>query len=274
LEEDRSPQAAVSGSKTVLATLGEQLSNLEKRDWELWLIVSVTGVLVSAGFLALCFPSVFLNDDSLHLDLTLSRPLFIGLIALIVLMNFYLISRRFELRRVRETVISTTIQSELVRLQSFLDPLTEVYNRRSLDDLATRHIRYAQRTKTRLTFLMIDIDKFKDVNTRFGHMTGDLVIREVAAILKNSVRGSDIVVRYGGDEFLIILPDTSTTGAVIVVNRIKESVQNWSGDNNLKRLSLSVSIGISEWNEGETLDSVLNDSDQDMYSEKRSSALR
>ncbi len=267
-------QFASNGSKSVLSTLGEQLSNLEKRDWELWLIVSVTGLLVSAGFLALCFPSVFLNDESLRLDLTLSRPLFLGLIALIVLLNLYLISRRFELRRVRETVISTTIQSELMRLQSFLDPLTEVYNRRSLDDVALRHIRYAQRTKSQLTFLMVDIDKFKQVNTRLGHMTGDLVIREVASILKNSVRGSDVVVRYGGDEFLIILPGTSSAGALIVVNRIKETVGSWSGENNLQGVALSVSIGVSEWREGESLDLVLNRSDQQMYSEKNNNVAQ
>src|SRR5437879_10285562 len=98
----------------------------------------------------------------------------------------------------REGLVSATIQNELVRLQSFTDPLTEIYNRRSLDDMATRYIGQARRSHKPLTFLLVDVDRFKQVNTRFGHLTGDFVLAEIAALLKTSVRGSDAVVRYGG----------------------------------------------------------------------------
>jgi diguanylate cyclase (GGDEF)-like protein len=95
----------------------------------------------------------------------------------------------------------STIQNEIVRLQSFTDPLPEVYNRRSLEDMAGRFISHARRLHSSLAFILVDVDRFKEVNTRFRHLTSDLVLTEVAALLQNSVRGSDAVVRYGGDEF-------------------------------------------------------------------------
>ena len=67
---------------------------------------------------------------------------------------------------------------------------------------------------------MIDVDRFKEVNTRFGHLTGDLVLTEMASLLKNSVRGSDAAIRYGGDEFLVILADSDRAGALRVIDRI------------------------------------------------------
>src|SRR3989442_13649552 len=104
----------------------------------------------------------------------------------------------------REGLVSATIQNELVRLQSFTDPLTEIYNRRSLDDMATRYIGQARRSHKPLTFLLVDVDRLKQVNRRFGHLTGDLLLAEIAAVLKTSVRGSYAAVPCGGEGFLMI----------------------------------------------------------------------
>jgi GGDEF domain-containing protein len=118
-----------------------------------------------------------------RLNVVISPELFFGLVALLILFNTYLINRRMELRRTREQVISTTIRSELMRLQSFTDPLTEVYNRRALDNLAQGFISHANRFGKPLTFMMVHVDRFRDTNTRFGHLMGDFVIAEVATLL-------------------------------------------------------------------------------------------
>ena len=94
--------------------------------------------------------------------------------------------------------------------------------------MAARYISRARRTHEPLTFLVVDLDRFKEVNTRFGHITGDLVLSEVAGLLRNSTRGSDAVVRYGGDEFLIILADTSKRNADVVVQRIHDYLERWN----------------------------------------------
>jgi len=119
-----------------------------------------------------------------------------------------------------------------------------------------------------LTFLMVDVDRFKTVNTRYGHLTGDFVLAQVAALLKSSVRGSDAVIRYGGDEFLIILADTSSPDAHTVVERIAAYVRDWNGAGHLDGFELSLSVGRSEWTDGKTLDQVLDAADRDMYARK------
>jgi len=255
-------------SESLLAKVSRQMAAIEKRDWELWMIVAGTGILVGAGLLALIFPAAILQQGNVHMELTVSRELFIGLVALLILFNTYVIGRRLDLRRAREAVISTALQSELTRLQSFTDPLTEVYNRRSLDEMANRYISRAQRLGKPLSFLVLDADQFKEVNTRFGHLTGDFVLAEIAALLKGAVRGADSVVRYGGDEFLIILADASQEGAEVVASRITKSAEDWNAEGHLPGFRLTFSIGVTEMTPGKTLDEVLNDADQNMYSAK------
>lgn len=255
-------------SESVLAKVSRQLVALEKRDWELWMIVAGTGILVGAGLLTLLFPAAIMKQGNVHMTIEVSRELFLGLVTLLILFNTYIISRRMELRRTREAVISTAIQSELVRLQSFTDPLTEVYNRRSLDEMAAKYMSHARRLGKPLTFAGIDLDQFKAVNTRFGHLTGDFVLTEVAALLREAVRGSDAVVRTGGDEFLLILPEASLAGSEVVTERIVRSVKGWNAAGHLKGYELILSIGLAEWTADKTLDQVLNEADQNMYSTK------
>ena len=210
-------------------------------------------------------PAAFLKQGNIHFEITVSRPLVLGLVALLALLNTYLLTRRLEIRRLREELISRTIQQELTQQQSFTDPLTEIYNRHSLEDMAGRFISQARRSKKPLTFMLIDVDHFKQVNTRFGHLTGDVVLANTAALLKHSVRGSDAVFRYGGDEFLVILADTSNVDARHVVERLRVGLADWNGARHLENFELSLSIGVAEWTEGKTLDTILDSADHDMY---------
>jgi predicted signal transduction protein with EAL and GGDEF domain len=154
-------------TESLLGWVSQQLYNLEKRDWELWTIVSVTGILVSLGILAIALPSAFLKNERVQFDITVSRPSAVGLVVLVALLSTYLVGRRLGVRRLREEIISNTVQKQVIEQQSFTDPLTEIYNRRSLDDIVGRFISHARRRKVPLTFLMVDVDKFKSVNRRF-----------------------------------------------------------------------------------------------------------
>jgi diguanylate cyclase (GGDEF)-like protein len=255
-------------SESIVARISQQLAAIEKRDWQLWMIVAGTGILVGAGLVAILFPAAITEGTNVHMEIEVSRELFVGLIAILILFNTYMITRRLELRRMREAVISTSIQNELIRLQSFTDPLTEVYNRRALDDMAGRYISRAKRLRSALTFMVVDADRFKDINTKFGHLTGDFVIAETAAILQGAVRGSDAVVRYGGDEFLIILADAPLEGAKVAADRVLKSVDDWNRAGHLAGYKLSLSIGLAEWSSEKNLDQVLSEADQNMYTVK------
>ncbi len=253
---------------SILAKLSEQLMALEKRDFELWVIVVGTGILVATGLVAILFPSAILRSGNLHFEVTVSRELFLGLVALLALFNSYMISSRLKLRKTRGEVISTAIHSELLRLQSFTDPLTEVYTRRIMDDMLKKYSSRAERLKKPLSFLMIDVDDFRTINSRFGHTTGDFVLLEVATILKSAVRGSDAVIRYGGDEFLVILADAPIEDVEVVKSRIARYVQDWNQGEHLKDFKLVLSVGSTQWATGKTVDGIMNEADQDMYAVK------
>lgn len=261
-------------SDNLAAKLTQELTRLEKRDWELWMIVGISGVVSACILLCILFPSTFLQGGEFHLEATISRRFFFVVLTLLLLLNTYVLTRRAELRRVRRSSVANTIQGELVRLQSFTDPLTEVYNRRSLDEMAARFISRARRSQEPLTFLIVDVDRFKEVNTKFGHITGDFVLSEVAGLLRSSTRGSDAVVRYGGDEFLVILANTSLQNAATVVQRISDYLGRWNEGLHLDNFPLTVSVGMAGWNDGETLDEVLDFADQSMYACKRAKAAQ
>ena len=99
-------------NESLLAQISPQLRRLEKRDWELWAIVSGTGILVSLGLSAIILPSAILKNDNIHFEITVSRSLAVGLVVLLALLNSYLVARRLEIRRLREQLISTTLQSK------------------------------------------------------------------------------------------------------------------------------------------------------------------
>jgi len=256
-------------NESLLARVSQQLYKLEKRDWELWTIISITGVLASLAVLAIALPSSLLKNSNIHFEVTISRPLAVSLVVLVSLLNTYLVTKRLELRRLREEIISNILQQQVTEQQSFTDPLTEIYNRRSLDEIVGRFISHARRRKVPLTFLMVDMDKFKSVNSRYGHLTGDFVLAEAANLLKGSIRGCDAVVRYGGDEFLIVLADTTAEGAQAVLSRITSHLAEWNAARNVEDLTLSMSIGVAEWHDGQTLDEVLDIADRRMYDKKK-----
>jgi diguanylate cyclase (GGDEF)-like protein len=262
------PMLPERDNPSILARVSTQLAAIEKRDGELWLIVTMTGIIVGAGLLALAFPAAFWAPQSIRVQLVVPRELFLGLLALLILFNTYVVSRRMELRRTRSALIATAIESESARLQSFTDPLTEVFNRRCLNDMATKYISRAKRLKNPLTFMLIDADHFKEVNTRFGHLTGDLVLAEIATLLRSVTRGTDAVIRYGGDEFVIMLADSGLEHSAVVGSRITNSLQEWNAAGHLKDFTLSLSMGFAEWSEGRTLEQVLDEADRTMYSAK------
>lgn len=268
--EDPATKPAHSGhdSDSVMANVNRELRKLEKRDWELWVIVSATGILVGTGLLAVLLPAAFLKSGSFHFEITVSKELACGLLVVLILANTYLVSRRIEFRQLRQKMISTAMQNELIRLQSFTDPLTEIYNRRSLEELAGRFIGQAKRLGNPLTFLLVDLDRFKQVNTQFGHLTGDFVLTEIATLLKGSIRGTDAAIRYGGDEFLMALANTNAAGAATVVTRIQAFLNEWNQSSSLDDFTVSLSIGMAEWTDGKTLDEVLDLADRNMYEEK------
>jgi len=149
------------------------------------------------------------------------------------------------------------------------DPLTGVFNRYALGEMLEQEAARAQRYKHPIGVLMIDINRFKEVNDHFGHAVGDEVLQLVAGILCSSVRGTDYVVRYGGDEFLLLLLETNGE-TQIVRDRIIETMSSWNVSDCLVDFPITLSIGIAHWmpNTDVSMESIVSQADQAMYAEK------
>ncbi|HVA00945.1 MAG TPA: GGDEF domain-containing protein, partial [Terriglobia bacterium] len=156
---------------------------------------------------------------------------------------------------------------------SFLDTLTKVFNRNFLHELLQGEAARADRNNRPLALLMCDIDHFKQFNDRQGHLMGDYVLAQVAGIIKSCVRGSDYVVRYGGDEFLVILPETEEGGAEIVRWRVKQKVSEWNQISRTGEVPVSVSLGLYHHIVGDPPEKDLAEVDRRMYEDKQKSTL-
>lgn len=149
------------------------------------------------------------------------------------------------------------------------DSLTGVFNRHHLSAVLEKETARAIRYKHPIGFLMIDVNRFKMINDTLGHRVGDEVVQAVAHVLSTAVRSADLVFRYGGDEFLVVLPETDGS-AVIVKDRILESLALWNETSDLLDFDITLSIGVAHWAPdcGRSTDEVLNEADADMYREK------
>ncbi|MDD5157725.1 diguanylate cyclase [Sulfurimonas sp.] len=147
------------------------------------------------------------------------------------------------------SILDITIQKEMqekLEKQATTDFLTELYNRRYFTSRLEEEVSKMKRDKTTRTSLLIfDLDKFKHVNDTLGHLTGDVVLKEFANILKKDLRKTDIVGRIGGEEFAMILPNTDAKHATILANRIREEVCNKTINIDNKNINFTVSIGLT-----------------------------
>lgn len=149
------------------------------------------------------------------------------------------------------------------------DLLTGLYNRNYFNETMVRDIERARRNHEMLSFILIDVNGFKRINDTFGHLHGDGVLRECASILRKSVRKSDFLCRYGGDEFVIVTPQPSCKDNDPLFERIRENLNAWNSEFATFDYRISFSIGCSMWSQGRDVMEVLHEADMRMYEHKK-----
>lgn len=160
---------------------------------------------------------------------------------------------------------------EVNRRLAALDELTGVANRRSIVAALDRDVGRAIRTREPLAVMMVDIDFFKHVNDSHGHLAGDRVLRNVADVIRSRIRAQDIVGRYGGEEFLVVLVDTPAQGALQLAEQLRGAVQASSCHWGTQRLSVTVSVGVfgGRLEPGDNWDQLIHAADSALYRAKQ-----
>jgi diguanylate cyclase (GGDEF)-like protein len=178
-------------------------------------------------------------------------------------------------RDLKQSEIALRKALEEVERLAITDSLTGLYNHRHLFELAGREFQRARRYQLPLSVMMVDIDEFKRVNDTHGHAAGDQILQGVAECCRRELREVDVIGRYGGDEFVALLPETGLPAACQVAERLRKSIAEKTLDTKAGRISVTVSLGIAALgDEHLTPDSLLDRADQALYVAKRNGRNR
>jgi two-component system, cell cycle response regulator len=172
------------------------------------------------------------------------------------------------LRAVRYAIERHQLQIAL-RAMSLIDDLTGLYNRRGLLALAQQQLRMADRMGKRLTLMFVDLDGLKVVNDSFGHREGDILLNETAQLLKETFRDSDIIARIGGDEFVVLAMESTSTSPSAWTTRLRERLADHNTADRQMPLQLSVGVAFYDPDFPTSIEALLARADQLMYQEKR-----
>ena len=182
---------------------------------------------------------------------------------------------KWEIDKINDlvSVLIQPINNALIYRQAITnastDPITELNNRMLFNKIIEQEIEFAQRYKQKLLLMMLDLDNFKKINDSYGHTTGDLLLHNIGKILIKLMRRSDLVFRYGGDEFCIILRNTSLDGASTLADRIRKDISEQNFNCNNIEIKTSISIGLVKLHEDDNSIKFIERADNLLYEAKK-----
>jgi two-component system cell cycle response regulator len=159
---------------------------------------------------------------------------------------------------------------------SITDPLTKIYNRRFLSDILENEFQRAERKREFLSLIILDVDHFKEINDTYGHQNGDAVLVAIAETIQMGLRTYDVVARFGGEEFVVVLPETPLPGGVVVAERLREAIQALSFARPVEGKSVTVSLGVATYPSPQvnSVSTLLHQADFALYRAKQNGRNR
>jgi diguanylate cyclase (GGDEF)-like protein len=249
----------------------EHLRKLDRRQWWLWSSTVLVLVLLTIAVASFAFPAILTPVEQVAYSFYLNQAVR-ALVGIVLVFSVYVVYQQTMIVRMRNE-LADQIQS-LAKVQSLtdevyklaaLDQLTGLYNRRSGEQRLAEEISRAVRHERPLTILLADLDGLKQINDRLGHAAGDLVLKGFSERLRKAIRGSDLAVRLGGDEFMVLLPECRADEVRHVLNRLEGLEVVYDGT----KIAVRFSRGWTDYKPGETAEEFLRRGDEALYENKR-----
>ncbi len=252
------------------AIIRESLQHLDRRQWWLGSTTVAVVLLLTLCVASFAFPGILRGEDTFY-SFYLNQAVR-ALVGLVLVFSVYLIYQQFQISKLRSQ-LGTQIES-LAKVESLasevyklaaLDQLTGLYNRRSGEQRLAEEMSRAQRHGRPLTVLLMDLDGLKAVNDKYGHAAGDTVIKSFSDRVQRAIRGSDLAVRLGGDEFMAILPECKCEE----VNRVLGRIQGLDFEFDEQKVRLRFSSGWTDLRPTDSMQELLRRADVALYENKR-----
>jgi diguanylate cyclase (GGDEF)-like protein len=252
------PSSPDAGAKEI----ADERKRIDRRDWwvrgySIFVIILLTGAVIS-----LTLPALLAGDKTIF-NIKYTEAVF-GLITLIILFNIYTIYQEILIKRLRRQLLERQDHSSILRNLAMIDPLTGLYNRRFAEQRLAAEVSRSERRGHPLTVMALDLNDFKHINDTYGHPAGDQVLQEFASRLNKVIRGADLAVRLGGDEFLVLLPECTAEQLQLVLDRLGSLDVDWHGQN----IPVNFSAGWKDYKLGDRPEELLAGADQALYASK------
>jgi diguanylate cyclase (GGDEF)-like protein len=243
---------------------------LDRQQWWLWSTTVIVLVLLTVAVASFAFPSLLSKEQwtySFYLNQAVR-----ALVGIVLLFSVYVVYQQYQIVRMRNQMAEQlqslakveSLTAEVYKLAA-LDQLTGLYNRRSGEQRLAEEMNRATRHGRPLTLMLIDINGLKQVNDRFGHAGGDMLLKSFAERLQRGIRGSDLAARFGGDEFMVLLPECRVEEVRHVLSRVEGLEVEYEGH----KFRCEFSRGWTDLQAGETPQEFLRRADEALYADKR-----
>jgi diguanylate cyclase (GGDEF)-like protein len=244
-----------------------RLRKLQRREWWTWGSSLAVMFLLTIGVASLSIPAIQEERNTAYGSGVMQA--ICGLVFLILLFGGYLTYEKLLINRLRLELAERQSHSILWRDLALIDPLTGLYNRRYAERRLKEEIARAERRGYSLTLVLFDLNDFKQINDRFGHPAGDLVLKEFADRLTKAVRVADLAARLGGDEFMLLLTECDSTRVPVMLRRL-ETIQV-----EVERQTIPVhfSVGWKDYEPGEGSQEMFSEADKALYADKQSKKM-
>jgi diguanylate cyclase (GGDEF)-like protein len=254
---DENRPAAIEAFSVVNERLLANMRQIDRRQWRLWSAAILVTLALACGIASFALPALLEELDNLH-AFFLNHEVR-GLLGLVLIFNVYIVYEQIQLNRLRHHF------AEDLYKMAVLDPVTNMFNRRYIIHRLEEEVARCRRHGSPLTVIALDLDSFKQINDEHGHAVGDYVLRLFGEQLKRATRGSDVVARYGGDEFLALLPDCNTEQIRYVLSRLNGlNIKTGKSTTDIR-----YSAGWTDYLPGESLEDLLKRADDLLYENKR-----